>query len=133
MANQILVLTHGTFSEGIKVSLRVITSEENAIDTMCVMEDTAPEKLLKDLREYMDRCDSKRPIILVTDIPFGSTTTLSAPLIGEYSNLHIVSGCNLGMLMGMVTTDLDDNTEEKLKKIAEDSKNLIMYINDRMK
>ena len=131
--NKILVLSHGTISEGIKTALRVITSEEDAVDTMCIMEDTPPEKVRDDLRQYLDNCDADKPVFIVTDIPFGSTTTLSAPFIGENKNLYIISGMNLGMMMAMVTQDLNEDTENKIKQIIEECKQTIIYVNDFMK
>ena len=131
--NKILVLTHGTISEGIKIALRVITSEDEAIDTMCIMEDTPVEKIKEDINNYLNGCDGNKPVFIVTDIPFGSTTTLSAPFIGDYPNLHIISGLNLAMMMAMVTQDLSEDTEDKVKKIIEECKQTIMYVNDHMK
>lgn len=131
--NKILVLTHGTISEGIKIALRVITSEDDAVDTMCIMEDTPVEKIKEDINNYLNGCDNNKPVFIVTDIPFGSTTTLSAPFIGDYPNLHIISGLNLAMMMAMVTQDLSEDTEDKVKKIIEECKQTIMYVNDHMK
>ncbi len=131
--NKILVLTHGTISEGIKIALRVITSEDEAVDTMCIMEDTPVEKIKEDINNYLNGCDNNKPVFIVTDIPFGSTTTLSAPFIGDYPNLHIISGLNLAMMMAMVTQDLSEDTEDKVKKIIEECKQTIMYVNDHMK
>ena len=131
--NKILVLTHGTISEGIKIALRVITSEDDAVDTMCIMEDTPVEKIKEDINNYLSGCDNSKPVFIVTDIPFGSTTTLSAPFIGDYPNLHIISGLNLAMMMAMVTQDLSEDTEDKVKKIIEECKQTIMYVNDHMK
>ena len=131
--NKILVLTHGTISEGIKIALRVITSEDEAVDTMCIMEDTPVEKIKEDINNYLNGCDGNKPVFIVTDIPFGSTTTLSAPFIGDYPNLHIISGLNLAMMMAMVTQDLSEDTEDKVKKIIEECKQTIMYVNDHMK
>ena len=55
------------------------------------------------------------------------------PFIGENKNIYIISGKNLGMMMAMVTQDLNEDTENKIKQIIEECKQTIIYVNDFMK
>ena len=130
MVNQILVLTHGTMSEGVKISLRVITGENETVDTLCVMENDSPEIVSSRIESWIFSNDGKRPMVIVTDIPFGSTTSTAAPFLGKYDNLYIVSGLNLGMLMGLVMQDLNEDTSNKIRQIVEESRKTLSFIND---
>lgn len=133
MRNQILALSHGTLADGMKVSIRVITGEQNAIDSICVMEKDSPATVTSEIRDWLDKQNKNIPAIIVTDIPFGSTTTLAAPLLAEYENLKLVSGMNLGMMLALVTSDLTAGAiVVKIQDILQQSKDTIFYVNDQL-
>lgn len=133
MKNQILVLTHGEMAKGIMISLRVILNENNAVDTLCVMEQDSPEAIKDKIKVWLDKQSTNHPIIIVTDIPFGSTTVLASPFVQQYKNLLIYSGLNLAMLIGFCQAEIsNENAREILNQICNESKEMIGCINDRM-
>lgn len=131
MKNQILILTHGKFSEGINTSLKVITGERDSIDYICLMEEDSVETIKCRLKNWLEKNNPQKPSLILTDIPFGSTTTIAAQFINTYPNLHLISGLNLGMLLTLVTSELNlENINFKIKESIDQGVHSISYINN---
>lgn len=72
-------------------------------------------------------------MIVVTDMAAGSTTQAALRIISEYENVYLLTGLNLGLLIGLLMTDLTDQKEENiklLKSIAAQAKDTILFLND---
>ncbi len=131
MKNQILLLTHGEMSKGTLISIRVITGEENTASYICVLEDDSPSEIIKKIKIWLEQTNPMQPRIIITDIPFGSTTTLATPLIKKFENLHIVTGLNLALVLGIINADFSNQHVKKiLVELVEQSKTMISYVNN---
>ncbi|SJZ38300.1 PTS sugar transporter subunit IIA [Anaerorhabdus furcosa] len=128
---KILVITHGTFAEGIKESVNVIMGDNSMIDTLCVTVSSSPEEVKESIANYMNQVDANIPVLVLTDIPAGSTTACAAPMLAEYPMMHVISGLNLGMMLAFAMQAVEDgDIHENIRNILEDAKNTMLYIND---
>ncbi|MEG0077093.1 PTS sugar transporter subunit IIA [Anaerorhabdus sp.] len=128
---KILVITHGTFAEGIKESVNVIMGDNSMIDTYCVTVSSSPEEVKQSISDYMSQIEKHIPVLVLTDIPAGSTTACSAPLLAEYPNMHLVSGLNLGMMLAFAMQAIEEgDIDENIRNVIDDAKNTMLYIND---
>ncbi len=128
---KILLLTHGTFCEGIKNSLDVIISDSTMVDTLSVSVSDSPEEIRQRIQQYIDSVSAEIPIFILTDIPAGSTTTNAAQFIPYRENIHLITGMNLGMLLAIALQPIEDgNVKDNVHAILSDAKETLVYVND---
>lgn len=131
---KLLVVTHGTFAQGIKESVNVITGDSSKIDTVSITVESAPEDVRAEIQAYIEKTPSSVPIFIVTDIPSGSTTACSAPMMTLRNNIYVLTGLNLGLLLALVMQPIEiGDIEENIRIVLEESRETVMFINDRFK
>jgi mannose/fructose-specific phosphotransferase system component IIA len=124
-------LTHGKFAEGIADSYRMIAGEQS-IYTICISDESSPEEVDNQLEAFMASTKEEDSVVVMTDIPAGSSTQAAFKLLRKYQNVHLVTGLNLTLLLGIAFSDTDDD-EECIKDAVEEAKSSISYLNEVMK
>lgn len=130
--NHVVLLTHGEFSKGIAQSCEFILGNVPDLKALSITMETSMEQAADMLREAVESFGNQK-VIVVTDMAAGSTTQAALRIIPEYENVHLLTGLNLGLLIGLLMTDLTDQKEENiklLKSIAAQAKDTILFLND---
>lgn len=130
--NHVVLLTHGEFSKGIAQSCEFILGNVPDLKALSITMETSMEQAADMLREAVESFGNQK-VIVVTDMAAGSTTQAALRIIPEYENVYLLTGLNLGLLIGLLMTDLTDQKEEKiklLKSIAAQAKDTILFLND---
>jgi PTS system mannose-specific IIA component len=113
--------------------MQVISAEKAAVETIALQPEDSPETLAEKIRTVLNSFEPEDVKILLTDVPFGSTTQTAIPFLAETENLYIVSGTNLGLLMGILMEPFEEgNVTEKLHELIDQSKATLSLINDMM-
>ena len=129
--SNIILLTHGDFSKGIAQSCRFILGEAANLIPLSITMETGIEEVLGMLRDAVAKFDEKEPVIILTDIPGGSTTQAAVRVLGDRDNLYLVSGMNLGLLIELAVTEFDEDragNEELIREAVEQAKSNLMLI-----
>lgn len=129
----IVLLTHGEFSRGIAQSCRFILGEVQNLEALSITLDESIAQTKKMLYDAIHSFGNDVPTILLTDLPGGSTTQAAIQVMTERSDIYLVSGLNLGLLVSLVMLELTDDREENLKRIrsaVQEAKETITLIND---
>ena len=130
--NHVVLLTHGEFSKGIAQSCEFILGNVPDLKALSITMETSMEQAADMLREAVESFGNQK-VIVVTDMAAGSTTQAALRIIPEYENVYLLTGLNLGLLIGLLMTDLTDQKEENikiLKSIAAQAKDTILFLND---
>lgn len=130
--NHVVLLTHGEFSKGIAQSCEFILGNVPDLKALSITMETSMEQAADMLREAVESFGNQK-VIVVTDMAAGSTTQAALRIIPEYENVYLLTGLNLGLLIGLLMTDLTDQKEENiklLKSIAAQAKDMILFLND---
>lgn len=130
--NHVVLLTHGEFSKGIAQSCEFILGNVPDLKALSITMETSMEQAADMLREAVESFGNQQ-VIVVTDMAAGSTTQAALRIIPEYENVYLLTGLNLGLLIGLLMTDLTDQKEENiklLKSIAAQAKDTILFLND---
>ena len=130
--NHVVLLTHGEFSKGIAQSCEFILGNVSDLKALSITMETSMEQAADMLREAVESFGNQK-VIVVTDMAAGSTTQAALRIIPEYENVYLLTGLNLGLLIGLLMTDLTDQKEENiklLKSIAAQAKDTILFLND---
>lgn len=130
--NHVVLLTHGEFSKGIAQSCEFILGNVPDLKALSITMETSMEQAADMLREAVESFGNQK-VIVVTDMAAGNTTQAALRIIPEYENVYLLTGLNLGLLIGLLMTDLTDQKEENiklLKSIAAQAKDTILFLND---
>ena len=84
------------------------------------------------VRQVLERFPAEDPVILMTDIPVGSTTQIAIPFLEDYANLYIVTGLNLGLLLEVALNPMEDDVSTILREAVEASRQTLLFINDQL-
>lgn len=103
--NHVVLLTHGEFSKGIAQSCEFILGNVPDLKALSITMETSMEQAADMLREAVESFGNQK-VIVVTDMAAGSTTQAALRIIPEYENVYLLTGLNLGLLIGLLMTDV---------------------------
>ncbi|MBQ1530758.1 MAG: hypothetical protein K6F23_13135 [Solobacterium sp.] len=130
---RVVLLTHGELGRGFMSAMKVISAEDADIQTIALQPEDSPETLTGKIAETLGKYEASDLKILMTDVPFGSTTQTAIPFLMETENLYIVSGTNLGLLMGVLMDTFEDcSVTERLHDLIAQSRETVSLINDML-
>ena len=99
MAN-IILFSHGQLATGLADSCKLIIGE-NHFKVLNILLDQNIQEIKNNLDVMIQSFDDNQPVIVVTDIPGGSTTQTAIQRISDNKLLYVVTGMNLGLVMSL--------------------------------
>ncbi|WP_426671865.1 PTS sugar transporter subunit IIA [Mucilaginibacter sp. McL0603] len=122
-----LIATHGTLAAGIKSSLNIIIGavEHLFLIQAYVDENTSVETEIKQILEQIDAQDE---LVVFTDILGGSITNQIVQHSLK-SNVYIISGFNLPLIIDIMLADNASPIEEVISSALENAKEQMVYVN----
>ena len=77
------------------------------------------QEIKNNLDVMIQSFDDNQPVIVVTDIPGGSTTQTAIQRISDNKLLYVVTGMNLGLVMSLSFLSLSQDDEDNKNKIRD--------------
>lgn len=93
----IIITGHGKFASGLKTSLDLIVGDYEFVKTVDFTEEKSPERLKEEISLYIKESDKK--VYIFTDLVGGTPFKVSHELTLDYSNIEVLCGTNLPMLV----------------------------------
>jgi fructoselysine and glucoselysine-specific PTS system IIA component len=122
-----LIATHGRLAGGVKSSLDLITG---AMDSIFLIEAYVDENrsIEDDIKAVVDQVGGNDELIVFSDIMGGSVTNQILQYALQ-SNVHVVSGFNLPLVIEIVLSDTDTPAREIIAEAIENAKQQMVYLN----
>lgn len=99
MANSFVLVTHAEFAQGIVSSLRLVLGDANSAVVVSVTTSETVDAIAKRICQAIDSLSSLGPVVVMTDIPGGSTTQATVQVAPQRPDAYYVVGLNLGLLL----------------------------------
>ena len=109
----LVVVTHGKLAVEFIAALEHVVGPQSAVRTICIGPDDDMEKRRKEILSSVEKVDSGKGVILLTDM-FGGTPSNLAISIMEQTNVEIIAGVNMPMLIKLAS----NRKAGSLKKVA---------------
>ena len=109
----LVVVTHGRLAVELIAALEHVVGPQSAVRTICIDPDDDMEKRRKEILSSVEEVDSGKGVILLTDM-FGGTPSNLAISIMEQTNVEIIAGVNMPMLIKLAS----NRKAGSLKKVA---------------
>ncbi|MDB5089407.1 MAG: hypothetical protein JWR09_3401 [Mucilaginibacter sp.] len=122
-----LIATHGTFAAGVKSSLDIIIGAvEHVFLIQAYIDDAVSVET--QIKEVIDQVSDNDELIVFCDILGGSITNqvLQHAL---RSNVYVVSGFNLPLLIEILMADAETPVEDVISSAIENAKEQMTYVN----
>ena len=114
----LVIVTHGRLAVELIAALEHVVGPQSAVMTICIGPDDDMEKRRKEILSSVEKVDSGKGVILLTDM-FGGTPSNLAISIMEQTNVEIIAGVNMPMLIKLASNRKDGS----LKKVALEAQN----------
>lgn len=99
MPNNLVLVTHAGFAEGILSSLKLIMGDPCRTAAVSVTATETVPTVAHMIEEAIDSLDAENPTVVLTDIPGGSTTQAALLVRQSRPDVVFAAGLNLGMLL----------------------------------
>tara|TARA_B100000949_G_C14085019_1_gene367485 strand:- start:258 stop:668 length:411 start_codon:yes stop_codon:yes gene_type:complete len=109
----LVVVTHGRLAVELIAALEHVVGPQSAVRTICIGPDDDMEKRRKEILSSVEKVDSGKGVILLTDM-FGGTPSNLAISIMEQTNVEVIAGVNMPMLIKLAS----NRKAGSLKKVA---------------
>ena len=109
----LVVVTHGRLAVELIAALEHVVGPQSAVRTICIGPDDDMEKRRKEILSSVEKVDSGKGVILLTDM-FGGTPSNLAISIMDQTNVEVIAGVNMPMLIKLASNRKDGS----LKKVA---------------
>ena len=109
----LVVVTHGRLAVELIAALEHVVGPQSAVRTICIGPDDDMEKRRKEILSSVEKVDSGKGVILLTDM-FGGTPSNLAISIMDQTNVEIIAGVNMPMLIKLAS----NRKGGSLKKVA---------------
>ena len=114
----LVVVTHGRLAVELIAALEHVVGPQSAVRTICIGPDDDMEKRRKEILSSVEKVDSGKGVILLTDM-FGGTPSNLAISIMDQCNVEVIAGVNMPMLIKLAS----NRKLGSLKKVAVEAQN----------
>lgn len=118
MPNNLVLVTHAEFAQGILTSLGLILGNPCPTKVVSVTAKETIPTVAAMIEKAIDAMDPANPTVVLTDIPGGSTTQGALLVSAERPNAYYVTGLNLGLLLEVALLPLKAGPDEREESLA---------------
>jgi PTS system mannose-specific IIA component len=103
-----VLVTHGRLAEEFIAATEHVVGRQSDVRAVCIGPDDDMEQRRQEILDAVDAVDTGNGVILLTDM-FGGTPSNLAISVLDKSNVEVIAGMNLPMLIKLASTrDSDD-------------------------
>ncbi|MBC8240913.1 MAG: PTS sugar transporter subunit IIA [Alphaproteobacteria bacterium] len=110
----LVLVTHGRLAAELIGAMEHVVGPQESVNAVCIGPDDDMERRRSDILESIEKADTGRGVILLTDM-FGGTPSNLAISVMEKANVEVIAGVNLPMLIKLASVRATDS----LQKAAE--------------
>lgn len=123
---RILLATHGEFATGILSALELLLGKSDNVQALCAYVDPV-ENFSEKVERIVSGIEEGDELIVITDILGGSVNNEFMRYL-DHSNLHLISGLNLPMLIELALNQEPD-TEQMISDVVAQIPSQVRYCN----
>jgi len=114
----VLIVTHGGLAREFRSALEHVVGPQDQIETISIGPDDDLEMRRSDMLSALARVDSGKGVVVLTDM-FGGTPSNLAISAMDQSNVEVIAGVNLPMLVKLVSVRGECGLEEAITQAQE--------------
>jgi PTS system mannose-specific IIA component len=120
----LVIVTHGALAREFELALEHVVGPQEALETVSIGPDDDMEVRRTDILKAVERVNSGKGAIILTDMFGGTPSNLSISIM-EPGRVEVVAGANLPMLIKLAKVREADDMVDALEKATEAGKRYI--------
>lgn len=121
----IVLVTHGALAEELRLAMEHVVGPQANTSTVCIGPDDDMEQRRNEILKSVKTVDAGNGVIVLTDM-FGGTPSNLAISIMDNSNVEVIAGVNLPMLVKLASVREKTNLAEAVSQAREAGQKYIM-------
>lgn len=114
----LVIVCHGEMSAELLKAAEMIVGRIEAVETVCVRQESAPDTLRDEIQSAIKKVDRKKGVMLFTDMFGGTPSNIALAFLGEAT--EVVTGANLAMLIKFAN-HRDERPLNELAKLVQEA------------
>ena len=94
----LILVTHGRLADQFVEAMEHVVGEQPAVETVCIGPNDDMEQRRSDIAEAIEKVESGRGVIILTDLFGGTPSNLAISLL-DAGRVEVIAGINLPMLI----------------------------------
>jgi mannose PTS system EIIA component len=127
----LVVICHEDMGTELVRAAEMIVGRIEAVETVCVKQDSAPETLRDRIQGAIKKVDRKKGVMLFTDMFGGTPSNIALAFLGD--SVEVVSGANLSMLIKFANHREEKALPELAKLVQEAGQKSIVIASQMLK
>lgn len=119
-----VVVTHGRLAEEFIAAMEHVVGPQTALQAISIGPDDDMEQRRQDILDAVAEVDEGNGVILLTDM-FGGTPSNLAISIMDSTNVEVIAGINLPMLIKLASVRIDSSMDEAVSAAQESGRKYI--------
>jgi mannose PTS system EIIA component len=125
----LVVVCHEDMGPELVKAAEMIVGKIDAVTTVSVKQESAPEQLRDEIHAAIKRVDQKQGVMLFTDMFGGTPSNIALAFLGE--SIEVVTGVNLSMLIKFAN-HRDEKSLMELAKLVQEAAQKSIVIASQM-
>ncbi len=114
----LVIVCHGEMSAELLKAAEMIVGRIEAVETVCVRQESAPDTLRDEIQSAIKKVDRKKGVMLFTDMFGGTPSNIALAFLGDAT--EVVTGANLAMLIKFAN-HRDERPLNELAKLVQEA------------
>jgi PTS system mannose-specific IIA component len=127
----LVIVCHEDMGAELVKAAEMIVGKIEAVQTVAVKQDSAPEALRERIQGAIRKVDQKHGVMLFTDMFGGTPSNISLAFLGD--GLEVVSGVNLSMLIKFANHREEKTLPELARLVQEAAQKSIVIASQMLK
>lgn len=123
--SQLVLISHGTFSEHLKQSTEMIMGPQSNIHSVCLLPAEGPKEFQEKLETVLNQLDD---FTIFCDLAGGTPCNVAVKLLMTGSSFELYSGMNMPMIISFINGEMIGSKGD----IVGESRAGISLLNDRL-
>lgn len=119
-----VVVTHGRLAEEFIAAMEHVVGPQEALQAISIGPDDDMEQRRQDILDAVNNVDEGNGVILLTDM-FGGTPSNLAISIMDSTNVEVIAGINLPMLIKLASVRIESTMDEAVTAAQESGRKYI--------
>ncbi|RHW45644.1 hypothetical protein DS832_07440 [Bombilactobacillus bombi] len=104
---QIILASHGNMAKGMVDTIEMISGKHDNLNAFSMSKKETPDYIYSSIKNTIESFDKEDEVFIFSDIAGGSVNTEAMKFI-KYSNVHLISGMNLPIVINCLLSEEND-------------------------
>lgn len=129
---KLILVSHGSFAAGLREAAEMILGEQEDLSVFGIFPGDTLENFSAKIERAIQAYGKPEETLILSDLPCGTPSNAAAMMAMKHQ-VHAISGCNLPLLIEVLSMREEAGIEEVVPKACEEGRKGIIDVKELMK